>query len=231
MHTPEDQLEAMQPDLASAAEEQEATTGVDRRAFLFLSLTAAAATTFATPALRAQAATSANAASRARATAVPYPLGNATPPVEQFMPYPGGTGALMEKIVREHGVAAFDRATFRVEPWSGPVPTADDAIAFLPAHRQAALIESRRLTSTRLTRIYLERLKRLDPTLRFAVTILESSALAEAARADAEIAAGRYLGPLHGLPYGLKDLFATKACRPRGARPTSRRESSTRMPR
>jgi Asp-tRNA(Asn)/Glu-tRNA(Gln) amidotransferase A subunit family amidase len=90
------------------------------------------------------------------------------------------------------------------------VPTNDEDIAFLPAHRLSALLKARKITSTRLTRIYLQRLQRLNPTLLCAVTIMESQALAEAARADAEIAAGRYRGPLHGLPYGVKDLFATK---------------------
>ena len=65
------------------------------------------------------------------------------------MPYPGGTGALMEKLVKERGAAAFRRATFTVEPWTGPVPTADEDIAFLPAHRLSALIKARKLTSTR----------------------------------------------------------------------------------
>ena len=126
------------------------------------------------------------------------------------MPYPGGTGALMEKMVKEHGAKAFDRSPFAVEKWTGAVPTSDEAIAFLPAHRLSALIKARKITSVRLTTIYLERLKRLNPILLCAVTIMESQALAEAARADAEIAAGKYRGPLHGLPYGVKDLFNTK---------------------
>ena len=58
--------------------------------------------------------------------------------------------------------------------------------------------------------MYLARLRRLNPTLNCVVTLLESQALAEAGKADAEIGAGRYRGPLHGLPYGLKDLFAVK---------------------
>ena len=126
------------------------------------------------------------------------------------MPYPGGTGALMEKMVKEHGAKAFDRAVFTVEKWSGAVPTSDEAIAFLPAHRLSALIKAKKITSTRLTQIYLERLKRLNPTLNCAVTIMETQGLAEAAKADAEIAAGKYRGPLHGIPYGVKDLFNTK---------------------
>jgi Asp-tRNA(Asn)/Glu-tRNA(Gln) amidotransferase A subunit family amidase len=90
------------------------------------------------------------------------------------------------------------------------VPTNPEDIAFLPAHRLSALIKARRISSRQLTELYLERLKRLNPTLLCAVTIMESQALAEAARADDEIRAGRYRGPLHGLPYGVKDLFSTK---------------------
>ncbi len=217
MDTPEDLLDAAQLELEYLAEKTEEMTkgGVDRREFVFMSLMAAAASTFGAHAVRAQS----GGTSAPRATGVvmqqpqtppPFPLGNGEPPAEQFMPYPGGTGALMEKLVKEHGAKAFERSTFTVEKWSGAVPTSDEAIAFLPAHRLSALIKARKITSTRLTTIYLERLKLLNPALLCAVTIMESQALAEAARADAEIAAGRHRGPLHGLPYGVKDLFNTK---------------------
>jgi Asp-tRNA(Asn)/Glu-tRNA(Gln) amidotransferase A subunit family amidase len=117
---------------------------------------------------------------------------------------------MMEKLARERGHAAFERAVFTVSPWTGPIPSSDDEIAFLPAHRLAALVKAGRITSARLTDIYLARLKRLNPALLCAVTIMEETARAEAARADAEIKAGKYRGPLHGLPYGIKDIFATK---------------------
>src|SRR6185436_15840696 len=106
-----------------------------------------------------------------------------------------------------------ERTPFTVEKWTGPVPTNDDDIAFLPAHRLSALIKERKITPSRLTDIYLTRMKRLDPTLLCAVTIMETQARAEAAKADAEIAAGKYRGALHGLPYGVKDLFSTKGVR------------------
>jgi Asp-tRNA(Asn)/Glu-tRNA(Gln) amidotransferase A subunit family amidase len=187
--------------------------GVDRREFMLLSLIAAAATTFGAHAVRAQtgAAGAAAGSTGRQQPAVPaYPLGNGEPPAEQFMPYPGGTGALMEKLVRERGAAAFARPAFQVAAWSGAVPANDADIAYLPAHRLSALLKARRLTSTRLTTIYLDRLERLNPTLLCAVTIMRPQALAEAAQADREIAAGRYRGPLHGLPYGVKDLFTTR---------------------
>ena len=220
MDTPDDLLDATQAELEQLAEEAEELTkgGVDRREFVFMSLVAAAASTFGAHVARAQGGIGAGRAVESAAAAVirqqqtvpSFPLGNGEPPAEQFMPYPGGTGALMEKLVKEHGAKAFDRAQFTVEKWSGAVPASDEAIAFLPAHRLAALIKAKKLTSTRLTTIYLERLKRLNPTLLCAVTIMEPQALAEAARADAEIAAGKYRGPLHGLPYGVKDLFNTR---------------------
>ncbi len=214
METPEDLLESAQAELEQLADE-EGLTSVGRREFMFMSLVAAAATTFGAHVVRAQGGGGGGGGGgrgggQQQPAAPPLPLGNGEPPAEQFMPYPGGTGALMEKLVKEHGAKAFERSAFNVEKWSGPMPTSDEEIAFLPAHRLSALIKAKKITSTRLTTIYLERIKRLNPTLLCAVTIMESSALAEAARADAETAAGKYRGPLHGLPYGVKDLFNTK---------------------
>ena len=217
MSTPEDLLEQTQAQL-EAAEFDEEAFGIDRRHFVFLSLAAAAASTLGAPASalaqagRAGSAGAAAAAARAAAQQqeAPVPLGNGEPPALQFQPYPGGTGALMEKLVRERGAAAFTRGTYEAQPWTGAVPTSDEEIAFLPAHRLSALLKARRITSARLTDIYLARLKRLNPTLLCAVTIMEDQARAEAAQADREIAAGQYRGPLHGLPYGVKDLFSTK---------------------
>ncbi len=116
--------------------------------------------------------------------------------------------------------------TFRAElpgrrPKAGPsrfLPTAvrvakpakDEDIAFLPVRDLAALVRSRRITSTQLTRLYLERLKTYGPKLLCVVNLTENLAMQQAAKADKEIAQGRYRGPLHGIPYGLKDLFAVK---------------------
>ncbi len=89
-------------------------------------------------------------------------------------------------------------------------PTQDDAaIAFAPVSAQATWIRTRRLTSERLTRIYLERLKRFNPKLNCVITLTEEHALTQARAADAEIAAGKYRGPLHGIPWGAKDLLDT----------------------
>src|SRR5204862_428611 len=81
---------------------------------------------------------------------------------------------------------------------------------FWPVTKQAALIERKLVTSSELTQMYLARLKRYQPTLNFYVTLTEDLALKQAADADRDIRMGRYKGPLHGIPYGAKDLFATK---------------------
>jgi Asp-tRNA(Asn)/Glu-tRNA(Gln) amidotransferase A subunit family amidase len=208
-------LEQIQIEAEAIGEELEETSGVNRREFVFLTLAAAAASTFGFGARALAQGAAGGGAGGAGAAAQPAPiaLGNGDPVSWTFQPYPGGTGALMEKLIAERGAAAFRRSPFTVARWSGPVPTDPVDIAYLPAHRLSALLRERRVTSTQLTRIYLERIKRLDPTLLCAVTIMEEQALAEAARADAEIAAGRYRGPLHGIPYGVKDLFSTKGVR------------------
>ncbi len=91
----------------------------------------------------------------------------------------------------------------------GPLPANDADIAFAPVTRLSRWIEQRRLTSERLTRIYLRRLERFDPKLRCVITLTQDLALAQAKKADEEIAAGKYRGPLHGIPWGAKDLLDT----------------------
>jgi Asp-tRNA(Asn)/Glu-tRNA(Gln) amidotransferase A subunit family amidase len=203
-------LDSVQDEAELIADEAEAASGMDRREFVFLSLVTAAASTFG---FGSRAMAQGTAPPQAPQAAPPPPLGNGEPVSWTFQPYPGGTGALMEKLVNERGAAAFKRAVFTVPRWSGPVPNDPETIAFLPAHRLSALVRERKLTSTQITKIYLDRIKRLDPMLLCAVTIMEEQALAEAAKADAEIRAGKSRGPLHGIPYGVKDLFATKGVR------------------
>jgi Asp-tRNA(Asn)/Glu-tRNA(Gln) amidotransferase A subunit family amidase len=89
------------------------------------------------------------------------------------------------------------------------LPRDEEAIAYAPVAWLSSWIERRQLSSERLTSIYLRRLKRYDRNLHCVVTLLEESALAAARRADGEIAAGRYRGPLHGIPWGAKDLLDT----------------------
>lgn len=89
-------------------------------------------------------------------------------------------------------------------------PASLEDLAFAPVTRLAALVRSRQVTSTELTDMYLARLKRHAPQLSCLVTLTEDLARKQAAQADREIRAGRYRGPLHGIPYGAKDLFATR---------------------
>jgi len=88
-----------------------------------------------------------------------------------------------------------------------------EEVAFWPVAKLAALIERQLVTSSELTEMYLARLKRYQPSLNFYVTLTEDLARQQAADADREIKAGKYRGPLHGLPWGAKDLFATKGIR------------------
>ena len=105
--------------------------------------------------------------------------------------------------------SSHDRFVRSKAPGS-PLPSSDDAIAFAPVTELSRWIESRQLTSERLTNIYLSRIARLDGKIRSVITVTKEHALARAKQADAEIAAGKYRGPLHGVPYGVKDLLDTK---------------------
>jgi len=96
---------------------------------------------------------------------------------------------------------------------AGSPPPDQAAIALSPLWKLSRWIERRELTSERLTRIYLERIARFNPRLRCIVTLTDDLALAQAAAADREIAAGRYRGPLHGIPWGGKDLLDTAGIR------------------
>jgi Asp-tRNA(Asn)/Glu-tRNA(Gln) amidotransferase A subunit family amidase len=90
-----------------------------------------------------------------------------------------------------------------------PLPPSDATIAYAPVTQLSQWIERRQLTSERLTRIYLARIDSFDPKLRSVITKTADLALKQAAQADADIRAGRYRGPLHGIPYGVKDLLDT----------------------
>jgi Asp-tRNA(Asn)/Glu-tRNA(Gln) amidotransferase A subunit family amidase len=93
------------------------------------------------------------------------------------------------------------------------MPRSDEELAFLPLTHLARLVESRQITPTELTRLYIARLKKHDPELHCVVTLTEELALRQASQADREIAAGAYRGPLHGIPWGLKDLLSVRGIR------------------
>ena len=91
----------------------------------------------------------------------------------------------------------------------GRLPSGDADIAYAPVTQLSRWIETRKLTSERLTQIYLRRIEQFDPKLRCVITLTRDLALAQAKKADEEIAAGKYRGPLHGIPWGGKDLLDT----------------------
>ena len=94
-----------------------------------------------------------------------------------------------------------------------PLPADERDIAFAPVTQLSRWIEGKKITSVRLTEIYLGRLERFNPTLRCVITLTRERAMEQARRADGEIAAGRYRGPLHGIPWGAKDLLDTAGIR------------------
>ncbi len=127
------------------------------------------------------------------------PLANSVLPAIQFNPIPVGF--------------KFDTA-YRKPKWS-PTPRMTcsenlDDLAFCSIGELAALIKSRKITSEELTRMYIARIKKFGPKLECIITLMEDSAMEQARRADRELASGKYRGPLHGIPYGAKDLLATK---------------------
>ncbi|MEE2990184.1 MAG: amidase [Planctomycetota bacterium] len=101
------------------------------------------------------------------------------------------------------------RGTVSASETAAPaLPDSDEGLAFLPLSELAVLMQNRQITSEQLTELYLGRLERFDPLLKCVVTLTPEIAIKQAKRADAEIAAGRYRGPLHGIPWGAKDLIA-----------------------
>ena len=102
----------------------------------------------------------------------------------------------------------YDRFV-RSKSGPGPLPANDEDIAFAPVTHLSRWIETRKLSSQRLTNLYLERLQRFNPRLRCVITLTPELALTQAKQADEEIAAGKYRGPLHGIPWGTKDLLDT----------------------
>lgn len=105
--------------------------------------------------------------------------------------------------------------TERHEPKLGPAPSIasvavsnEDQVAFSTVRQLAELLRTRKISSVDLTKLYLTRLKRYDPKLHFVITLTEERAMKQAVAADAEIAGGKHRGPLHGVPWGGKDLLA-----------------------
>ena len=128
-------------------------------------------------------------------------LGNSQQPALVFNPVPPGM------------TLPTDRGPNRREPVTVSMPASDEALAFLPLTHLARLVETRQVKPSELTELYLARLKQHDPKLHCVVSYTEDLARRQARRADEEIAAGTYRGPLHGIPWGAKDLLAVRGTR------------------
>jgi len=124
---------------------------------------------------------------------------NSVPPALYFNPLSPGSEIETRKRQARRSVVEAEQ-----------VPSDLEEVAFWPVTRLAALLESGRVSSVQLTNMYLQRLKTYGPKLECVITLTEDLALEQARRADEEIAAGRYRGPLHGIPWGAKDLMAVK---------------------
>lgn len=130
-----------------------------------------------------------------------FDLQNSHAPLTTFDPFLGA----------EPPLGPYSPLVSTLDP--GALPDTDEGIAFAPAWKLSAWIHRGALTSERLTRIYLERIRAFDPQVLACITVLGEAALAEARARDAELQAGKSRGPLHGLPYGAKDLFDTAGVR------------------
>jgi Asp-tRNA(Asn)/Glu-tRNA(Gln) amidotransferase A subunit family amidase len=138
-------------------------------------------------------------------------LTNDVPPAYVFHPGKAATA--------EPGKAECEAPPFLMIDCLGPgcdypvrfkAPANIESLAFGSLGSIGRLLEARKITSLALTQMYIERLKRYDAKLHFVITLTEERAIAQAKKADEEIAAGKYRGPLHGIPWGAKDLLAVK---------------------
>jgi Asp-tRNA(Asn)/Glu-tRNA(Gln) amidotransferase A subunit family amidase len=127
-------------------------------------------------------------------------LPNSIPPAYVFDPLPPGTTVNTQK----------EKPAYSKAPHIATVPSNLEVLAFSSVVELGDLVRRKKVSSIALTEMYIARIRRFDPMLHFVVTITEERALAQAKEADADIARGTYLGPLHGLPWGGKDLLAVK---------------------
>ena len=114
-----------------------------------------------------------------------------------------------ESVLSGQRPAAVRDRFVRTNSDPGPLPSNDKDIAYAPVTKLSRWIEQRKLTSERLASIYLGRIEQFDSKLRSVITLTRDLALAQAKKADAEISSGKYRGPLHGIPWGGKDLLDT----------------------
>ena len=130
-------------------------------------------------------------------------LPNSVAPTAVFNPVPAGTPGPQPAPARPVVLGPAPSI-------AGLSASEEEKVAFATVRQLGELLRHHKLTSVDLTKLYLARLKRYDPTLHFVITLTEDRALKQAAAADRELAAGHYRGPLHGIPWGAKDLLAVK---------------------
>jgi Asp-tRNA(Asn)/Glu-tRNA(Gln) amidotransferase A subunit family amidase len=134
-------------------------------------------------------------------------LPNSVPPAYVFRPMPAAAQiADREDAYKPEVKGEAGSELFHIPDSPGKI----EDVGFATVHDLGLLLQTRKITSLALTRMYLDRLKRYDSKLHFVITLTEERALAQAKATDAEIAAGKYRGPLHGIPWGAKDLLAVK---------------------
>lgn len=131
-------------------------------------------------------------------------LPNAVAPAFVFHPMPAATAGQVVMVEEDRSIAGWAPDT------AISAPSRMEDLAFASVKELASLLQTRKITSLALTKMYLDRLKRYDARLYFTITLTEERALAQAKAADEEIATGKYRGPLHGIPWGAKDLLAVK---------------------
>ncbi len=126
-------------------------------------------------------------------------LANDIPPAISFNPIPVGF-----KFEKNQIPIKFSNYSY------AKIPANMDDLAYYSIGELAHLIKTKQITSTQLTKLFLERLKKFSPKLHNVITLTEERALAEAKKADEEISEGKYRGMLHGIPFGVKDLLSSK---------------------
>ncbi|MCH7401551.1 amidase [Belliella kenyensis] len=126
-------------------------------------------------------------------------INNAVAPALTFNPLPQGFFPDQNQVTPSWGL-----------PGQVILPELEHDIAFLSVGELSTLIKARKISSQRLTQIYIDRIKTFGDTLQAVISLLENEAMEQAKAMDAELDAGQYRGPLHGIPYGIKDLFAVK---------------------
>jgi hypothetical protein len=128
-----------------------------------------------------------------------YTLNNSVAPAILFDPLPSGFHLNNKQLPINWNL-----------PKEVTLPANREELAFYPVYKLATLIKNKKITSVELTKLYLNRLKKFGDTLQCVITLMEETAFQQARKADEENARGKYRGPLHGIPYGIKDLLAVE---------------------